>query len=87
MPSSVTNITKYHEMSHFMRGFGHGTLLSIYTFSIEISTRSEIKQDLHDDVEVLLGTPIGGLNIYRTTPPRASDYALVEEVALISVPC
>ncbi len=32
-----------------------------YTFSIEISTGSEINEDLHDGVEISLGTPIGGL--------------------------
>ncbi len=32
-------------------------------FSIEISTGSEIKEDLHDGVEISLGTPIDDLNL------------------------
>ncbi len=35
----------------------------IYTFSIEISTGSEINENLHDGVAISLGTPIGALNI------------------------
>ncbi len=33
------------------------------TFSIEISTGSEINEDLHDGVGISLGTPVGGLKI------------------------
>ena len=36
-------------------------IVVIYTFSIEISTGSDINQDLHDGVEISLGTPVGGL--------------------------
>ena len=38
--------------------------ISLYTFSIEISTDSEINDDLHDGVGISLGTPVGGLKIY-----------------------
>ncbi len=41
------------------------------TFSIEISTGSEINEDLHISVEIQLGTPGGGLNkvsIFVFTP-------------------
>ncbi len=31
-------------------------------YQIEISTGSEINEDLHDGVEISLGTPVGGLN-------------------------
>ncbi len=34
---------------------------AFYTFSIEISTGSEINEDLHDGVGISLGTPGGGL--------------------------
>ncbi len=32
-------------------------------FSIEISTGSEINEDLHDGVEISLGIPVDGLNL------------------------
>ncbi len=35
----------------------------IYTLSIEMSTGSEINDDLHDGVEISLGTPVGGLKL------------------------
>ena len=34
------------------------------TFSIEISTGSEINEDLHDGVGISLGTPGGGLKSF-----------------------
>ncbi len=37
------------------------SLLLWYTFSIEISTGSEVNEDLHGGVEISLGTPGGGL--------------------------
>ena len=38
--------------------------------SIEISTVSEINEDLHDAVGISLGTPVGGLNMYSLRPQR-----------------
>ena len=35
----------------------------IYTFSIEISTGSEINEDLHDGGGKSLGNPVGGLKV------------------------
>ena len=37
--------------------------ISLFTFSIEISTDSEINEDLRDG-GISLGTPVGGLKIY-----------------------
>ncbi len=39
----------------------NGKILCNISFSIEISTGSEINADLHDGVEISLGTPVGGL--------------------------
>ena len=35
----------------------------MYTLSIDISTGSEINEDLHEGVGISLGTPVGGLNV------------------------
>ncbi len=51
----------------------HGT----YTFSIEISTGSEINEDLHDGIGVLLGTLVGGLK----TSPTVQANIFVHEKA------
>ncbi len=43
-----------------------GVVRNVYilnTFSIEISTGSEINEDLHDGVEISLETPSGGLKM------------------------
>ncbi len=53
--------------------FAHGTYLSIYTFSMEISTGSMINKGLHHVVRILLGTPIGGLQVVLGGYPRCPD--------------
>ena len=37
---------------------------NLYTFSDEISTGSEINEDLDNSVGISLGTPVGGLNSF-----------------------